>query len=163
SETLTTDVRIVGATNEDLPRLARQGRFRPDLMDRLAFDVIHVPPLRARPEDIGPLASPFPVHVTRELKRSVFPGSSPHAPPALRAYDWPGNVRELKNAVERSVYRAPDPEAPIEEILFDPFASPFESPPQPASPEAAEEDQADEDESPRLPPGRMPTDLRSAV
>ena len=125
-ESLSSDVRVVGATNEDLPQLAAHGRFRADLLDRLAFDVIHVPPLRARPEDILTLAYHFAVNVTSELERSFFPGFSSSAKAALAAHDWPGNVRELKNAVERSVYRAADPAAPVDEIFFDPFASPFE-------------------------------------
>ena len=128
SETLTTDVRIVGATNEHLPRLAELGRFRADLLDRLAFDVVHVPPLRARPEDINTLAYHFAVNVTKELRRSFFPGFTADAKAALLGYAWPGNVRELKNAVERSVYRAEAPEQPISTILFDPFASPYNSP-----------------------------------
>jgi len=125
TKTLKTDVRVVGATNADLPRLAAEGRFRADLMDRLAFDVIHVPPLRARREDIPKLAYHFAVNVTSELKRDFFPGFAPEASAALLEYDWPGNVRELKNAVERSVYRAEDPEQPIRQIIFDPFVSPF--------------------------------------
>jgi len=124
-DTLSTDVRIVGSTNEDLPGLARAGRFRADLLDRLAFDVIHVPPLRARQEDIGALAYHFAINITSELKREVFAGFSPEAAAALLAYDWPGNVRELKNTVERSVYRAEDPARPLEKILFNPFASPY--------------------------------------
>lgn len=142
SDTLTTDVRIVGATNEHLPRLAELGRFRRDLLDRLAFDVIHVPPLRARPEDIGTLAYHFAVNVTKELRRPFFPGFTNDAKAALLAYGWPGNVRELKNAIERSVYRTEEPEQPIDTILFDPFASPF-SPNAPA-PEAQEPSQAEE-------------------
>jgi psp operon transcriptional activator len=125
TETITTDVRIVGATNEHLPRLAEIGRFRADLLDRLAFDVVYVPPLRARPEDIDTLAYHFAVNVTSELKRAFFPGFTPDAKAALLGYRWPGNVRELKNAVERSVYRAAEPDKPIGQILFDPFASPF--------------------------------------
>ncbi len=109
TETITTDVRIVGATNEHLPRLAEIGRFRADLLDRLAFDVIYVPPLRARPEDIDTLAYHFAVNVTSELKRPFFPGFTPDAKAALLGYRWPGNVRELKNAVERSVYRSAEP------------------------------------------------------
>jgi len=123
--TLTTDVRIVGATNEDLPALARSGRFRADLLDRLAFDVIHVPPLRARREDILTLAYHFAVNVTSELKRPFFPGFSAAAASALLSYSWPGNVRELKNTVERSVYRAGNPLKPVRHVLFDPFKSPF--------------------------------------
>lgn len=125
SETLRVDVRIVGATNADLLALAAQGRFRRDLLDRLAFDVITVPPLRERIEDILPLAYAFAVNMASELRHSFFPGFSPKASSALLRYQWPGNVRELKNAVERSVYRSDNPEAPIAAIAFDPFDSPF--------------------------------------
>jgi len=157
SDTLTTDVRIVGATNEHLPRLAELGRFRADLLDRLAFDVIHVPPLRARPEDIGTLAYHFAVNVTKELRRQFFPGFTADAKAALLAYAWPGNVRELKNAIERSVYRAETPDQPIGQILFDPFASPYN----PAPP------QEPPSEQPPTPATwsdhTVPTDFRGAV
>jgi psp operon transcriptional activator len=158
SDTLTTDVRIVGATNEHLPRLAEQGRFRADLLDRLAFDVIHVPPLRARPADIHTLAYHFAVNVTKELRRAFFPGFTADAKAALLAYPWPGNVRELKNAVERSVYRAEAAEQPIDEILFDPFASPF-NPPAPPAPEPAPAASAPEQSVEPL----VPSDFRAAV
>ena len=125
SQTLTTDVRIVGATNQDLPALVRAGRFRADLLDRLAFDVIHVPPIRERSEDIPKLAYHFAVNITSELKRPLFAGFAPQAEAALLRHNWPGNVRELKNAVERSIYRAEDPARPIVDILFDPFVVPF--------------------------------------
>ena len=159
SETLRTDVRIVGATNEHLPRLAELGRFRPDLLDRLAFDVVHVPPLRARPEDVGTLAYHFAVNVTKELRRPFFPGFTAAAKAALLGYPWPGNVRELKNAIERSVYRAEQPDQPIDVILFDPFASPY-NPPPPAAPVVA-------GETPAVPAPAtddvVPRDFRSAV
>jgi psp operon transcriptional activator len=129
-KTISADVRVVGATNENLPALAAAGRFRRDLMDRLAFDVIHIPPLRARPEDIETLAYHFAVNITSELKREVFPGFAAEAMASLLEYAWPGNVRELKNAVERSVYRCADPSEPIREILFDPFTSPFSPAPE---------------------------------
>jgi psp operon transcriptional activator len=164
TETLTTDVRVVGVTNEDLRELTRLGRFRADLLDRLAFDVIHVPPLRARLEDIPALAYHFGVNVTAELKRAFFPGFTPQADAALLEHDWPGNVRELKYAVERSVYRAADPAAPIAGILFDPFDSPFGPlgirPPQggPQSRSRGEPAPAPESAGPRL-----PTDFRGAV
>jgi psp operon transcriptional activator len=136
SDTIRTDVRIVGATNEHLPRLAELGRFRADLLDRLAFDVIHLPPLRTRPEDINTLAYHFAVNVTKELRRPFFPGFTADAKAALLGYGWPGNVRELKNAIERSVYRSETPDQPIAEILFDPFASPYNpAPPPEAAPE----------------------------
>jgi len=125
SDTLRVDVRIVGATNADLQGLAAKGQFRKDLLDRLAFDVITVPPLRERLEDVMPLAHAFAINMVSELKQSFFPGFSPRAASALLRHRWPGNVRELKNAVERSVYRSDDPEQPITKIAFDPFDSPF--------------------------------------
>ncbi len=126
SDTLQVDVRIVGATNADLRQMAEEGRFRRDLLDRLAFDVITVPPLRERVEDILPLAYAFAINMASELKRELFAGFGARASSSLLQYDWPGNVRELKNTVERSVYREPDPEKPITTIAFDPFDAPFE-------------------------------------
>jgi psp operon transcriptional activator len=125
SETLRVDVRIVGSTNSDLQALAARGTFRKDLLDRLAFDVVTVPPLRERLDDVMPLAHAFAVNMVSELKRSYFPGFSPRAASALLRHGWPGNVRELKNTVERTVYRASDAEKPITKIAFDPFDSPF--------------------------------------
>jgi len=123
--TLSVDVRVVGATNADLPRMAEAGSFRADLLDRLCFDVLTIPPLRARPEDIPVLAEHFGVAMARELSRPFFPGFTPEAMQALMEYDWPGNVRELKNVVERAVYRATDAEEAIDEVVFDPFESPW--------------------------------------
>jgi len=125
SETLRVDVRIVGSTNADLQSLAAEGRFRKDLLDRLAFDVITVPPLRERVEDILPLAHAFAINMASELKWSYFPGFSPRASSSLLRNRWPGNVRELKNTIERTVYRSADPEQPITNIALDPFDSPF--------------------------------------
>lgn len=122
---LEVDVRLVGASNVDLPELAEQGRFRADLLDRLAFDVITLPPLRERREDIVALAEHFAMRMTRELERELFAGFSPAVIDAMLAHAWPGNVRELKNVVERAVYRLADPETPVETIEFDPFASPW--------------------------------------
>jgi len=136
SATLSVDVRIIGATNEDLPAAARDGRFRADLLDRLAFDVIHVPPLRSRPEDVLELAQHFAVAFTAELKRPYFAGFSAEAVAALLEWPWPGNVRELKNAVERSLYRAADATQPVQEIYFDPFAHEYDAPPARARGEA---------------------------
>jgi psp operon transcriptional activator len=163
SDTLRTDVRIVGATNEHLPRLAELGRFRADLLDRLAFDVIHVPPLRARPEDIGTLAYHFAVNVTKELRRPFFPGFTADAKAALLGYAWPGNVRELKNAVERSVYRAEAPDQPIAQILFDPFASPYSLAPPVEEPAAAAAAPESTDTRQRAPDAATPSDFRGAV
>ena len=124
SKTIKCDVRLVAATNEDLPTLARQGNFRADLLDRLAFDVLTIPPLRHRTDDILLLAEHFAVTMTKELERAVFSGFSPEAEQTLKQHPWPGNVRELKNAVERAVYRMIEDE-PIDEIILDPFESPY--------------------------------------
>ena len=124
NRTLYCDVRLIAATNEDLPQLAERGKFRHDLLDRLAFDVITLPPLREREDDILVLAEHFAVSMAQELGRELFPGFSSEAREKLTSYGWPGNVRELKNVVERCVYRH-DEDSPVEEIQFDPFESPF--------------------------------------
>jgi len=124
SRTLTTDIRLIAATNEDLPTLAHQGRFREDLLDRLAFDVITLPPLRARREDIAILARHFAVRMASDLDRELFTGFTSRALEALEGHPWPGNVRELKNVVERAVYRT-HPEVEVDRIVFDPFESPW--------------------------------------
>lgn len=125
SETIRTDVRIIGATNEDLPALAISGKFRSDLLDRLAFDVITLPPLRERPEDIMTLAEHFAVKMTVELGRELFNGFAEQARVALMGYRWPGNIRELKNVVERAVYSCQEEGQAIVSIVFDPFESPW--------------------------------------
>lgn len=125
SETLTVDVRIVGSTNANLQERASDGRFREDLLDRLAFDVITVPPLRERVEDILPLANAFAINMASELKWSYFPGFGSRVSSALLRNKWPGNVRELRNTIERSVYRSADQERPISKLALDPFDTPF--------------------------------------
>jgi len=125
SATIGVDVRIVAATNVDLPAEAEAGRFRHDLLDRLAFEVITVPPLRARDEDIPLLAEHFGRAMARDLGWEAFPGFSPRALAELAAHPWPGNVREIKNVAERAVYRWPDESEPIGAVPFDPFDSPF--------------------------------------
>ncbi|MAM70326.1 MAG: phage shock protein operon transcriptional activator [Gammaproteobacteria bacterium] len=119
------DVRLVAATNIDLPELAEQGKFRQDLLDRLAFDVITLPPLRERIEDIPVLAQHFAIQMIKELEREFFPGFSKTAAKELLDYSWPGNIRELKNVVERAIYQSEDPQEPIRTIVFDPFESPY--------------------------------------
>lgn len=150
SDTLRVDVRIVGSTNADLQDLAREGKFRRDLLDRLAFDVITVPPLRERAEDIMPLAHAFAINMAAELRHAYFPGFSSRASSALLRHQWPGNVRELKNAVERSVYRSENPETTVAKIAFDPFDSPFKL----ANPEAR-----DGKTTTSKPPPLLPADL----
>ncbi len=115
------DVRIVAATNADLPALARAGTFRADLLDRLAFDVICVPPLRARGNDVILLAEHFARRMAAELGRDYFAGFTPDAVRQLTAYTWPGNVRELRNVVERSLARDATPKKPLDRIVLDPF------------------------------------------
>lgn len=125
SKTINTDVRLVGATNEDLPTLAASGQFRADLLDRLAFDVITLPPLRERLDDILILAEHFAINMARELEFELFSGFTEKAKRSLLEYHWPGNIRELKNVVERSVYRCNNPHLPVNELIIDPFESPF--------------------------------------
>ncbi len=122
--TMTADVRLVAATNQDLPELAASGRFRSDLLDRLAFDVITLPPLRERGDDILLLAEQFAVNMSSTLGRDYFAGFSVAARTTLEGHDWPGNIRELKNVVERAVYKT-DPEHVVDRIVLDPFQSPF--------------------------------------
>jgi psp operon transcriptional activator len=122
---LQVDVRVVAATNEHLPELVEKGRFRADLLDRLAFEVVTLPPLRAREGDIPVLADHFGRRMASEIGWLAWPGFSAAISERMNDYEWPGNVRELKNVVERSVYRWPNEDAPIDRIEFDPFASPW--------------------------------------
>ncbi|KAA9002000.1 phage shock protein operon transcriptional activator [Affinibrenneria salicis] len=122
SQPLMVDVRLVCATNDDLPALAASGKFRADLLDRLAFDVVQLPPLRARRQDIMLLADHFAIQMCRELGLPLFPGFSAQARDTLLAWRWPGNVRELKNVVERSVYRHGDSQQPLHDIIINPFS-----------------------------------------
>ncbi|PKB13325.1 psp operon transcriptional activator [Novosphingobium kunmingense] len=133
------DVRIVAATNENLPRLAQQGRFRADLLDRLSFDVITLPPLRAREGDIPVLSDHFGRRMATELHWEQWPGFSPAAMRALEDYAWPGNVRELRNVVERAVYRWDDWDRPVGHVQFDPFESPWSPQASPRPPASADE------------------------
>lgn len=120
-QSLQVDVRLVCATNDDLPALAAQGKFRADLLDRLAFDVVQLPPLRQRQQDIMLLAEHFAVQMCRELGLPLFPGMTDRAQRTLLDYHWPGNVRELKNVVERSVYRHGTSSEPLDHIIINPF------------------------------------------
>jgi len=117
------DARIIAATNADLIGLASQGQFKQDLLDRLSFEVLFLPPLRERSEDILFLANHFASRMAFELGRDEIPGFTEEAIEALENYFWPGNVRELKNLVERAVYRSQT--SWIKEIVFDPFQSPY--------------------------------------
>jgi DNA-binding NtrC family response regulator len=104
SKTVHVDVRVIAATNRDLPALAKSGAFRPELLWRLDVVSLRVPPLRERREDV-------PLLIAQVVRRLGRPGEAlrtltPEATSALTAYDWPGNVRELENVVERMVVMA---------------------------------------------------------
>jgi psp operon transcriptional activator len=159
SDTVQVDVRILGATNADLPALTQQGQFRADLLDRLAFDVVNVPALRHRPEDIIPLAEHFAINVIRELGRDFFPGFTAACCEELLADRWPGNVRGLKNTVERSVYRSSDPDAQISRLVFDPFKTSFRG----AAVDGSDDSSAHEPSDQATQLIDLPTDLKTEV
>ncbi len=121
------DVRIVAATNEHLPNMVDAGKFRADLLDRLSFEVVTLPPLRVREGDVEVLSEYFGRKMAAELGWDGWPGFGEVATRALENHLWPGNVRELRNVVERAVYRWADPGQPIDYIQFDPFESPWRS------------------------------------
>ncbi|WP_425230124.1 phage shock protein operon transcriptional activator [Sphingomonas sp.] len=123
SRPLRVDVRIVAATNEHLPDRVAAHSFRADLLDRLSFEVVTLPPLRARSGDIEVLAEHFGRRMAAEIGRRRWAGFSPAAAELLRTHSWPGNVRELRNVVERAVYRWEE-DGPVDQIELDPFASP---------------------------------------
>ncbi len=117
------DVRMVAATNVDLAAMAKAGLFKQDLLDRLSFEVIYVPPLRCREGDILFLANHFAQRMAFELGWEKMPTLSSLAIKKIEAYLWPGNIRELKNVIERAVYKSPT--SVIREVQFDPFNSPY--------------------------------------
>ncbi len=102
TRSVSVDVRVVAATNHDLRKAAKEGRFREDLFYRLAVIEVAIPPLRDRPEDILPLAEHFLRRAAGRAGRPIQ-GLSGAAARLLLAYGWPGNVRELENAIERAV------------------------------------------------------------
>ena len=168
SRPISVDVRIVAATNESLPAQVDKGRFRADLLDRLSFEVITLPPMRAREGDIPLLAEHFGRRMSAELEWPNWPGFTSRAMGEFEAYHWPGNVRELRNVVERAVYRHEDPERPVDEIVFDPFHSPWAPAGMAAEPAGTPATHAEEPtaRSQALPPPAAPSaieDFRSAV
>lgn len=120
---LSVDVRLLAATNADLPSLCEKGRFKRDLLDRLSFEVITLPPLRERDDDVLLLAERFAASMSLELGLEAPPVFSAKALAQLQGHSWPGNVRELKNTVERAVFHSQGRE--IEQLQLDPFASPW--------------------------------------
>jgi two-component system response regulator HydG len=104
SRTLSVDVRVIAATNRDLPKAVQEGRFREDLFYRLHVVPITIPPLRERKEDIPPLVN----HTFQKLAakmQSESLGVSSEAMDVLMQHDWPGNVRELENALQFALVR----------------------------------------------------------
>jgi len=154
SQPVEVDVRIVGATNANLPALAGEGRFKQDLLDRLSFEVLTLPPLRQREGDALLLAEHFAARMATELGRDQAAVFAPEARALIAAHSWPGNVRQLKNVVERAVYRAP--RGVIQDLDLDPFASPFA--PAPAEPVLAEAAPGE-----TAPPPESPGDFKQAV
>lgn len=125
STTHEADVRIIGATNSDLVRMVEEGRFKADLLDRLSFEVLYIPPLRYRSGDILELANFFAQKMAMECNFEQLPYFSADVQDILMHHSWPGNVRELKNTVERAVYRSGGGE--ITSIELDPFRNPFKT------------------------------------
>lgn len=123
SEPIEVDVRIVGATNADLQAMAARDEFKRDLLDRLSFEVLFLPPLRSRMEDILLLARHFASRMAFELDFDEVPEFSRKAIQSLERHGWSGNIRELKNVVERAVYQSVG--AVMETIVFNPFNSPY--------------------------------------
>ncbi len=141
-KTLSVDVRMIAATNADLRQMADLGKFRWDLLDRLAFDVVRLPPLRERPEDILDLANYFAIKLISELGWVVFPGFSRQALYELEHHSWQGNVRELRNVVERSIYRWGRQSNPVNKIIIDPFAMSGETSTLASNPDKANDTEA---------------------
>ena len=165
SRPLRVDVRIVAATNESLPDKVLHHDFRADLLDRLSFEVLTLPPLRARTGDVIVLADHFGRRMSSEMGRDEWPGFSPSAADALTGYGWPGNVRELRNVVERAVYRWEQGGA-IDAVEFDPFKSPYQpgTPPAKSAPEPVpKEEEKTPDDDPVTACEEGPSDFKSRV
>lgn len=116
STTRKVDVRVLAATNRDLARAVKEGRFREDLFYRLNVFPLHVPPLRERGDDVLSLASAFAERFAAKLGRTLAPLSADSAR-RLKAYNWPGNVRELQNVIERAVITATDDSLNLDRAL----------------------------------------------
>ena len=139
STVIEVDARIVGATNADLLRLTRRGKFKRDLLDRLSFEVLFLPPLRERHGDIPLMADYFARRMAYELRWEEMPVFSETVLAQMEEHVWKGNVRELKNVVERAVYRSSGPR--ITRVDFEPFLSPYfqpDDPPEPAPQDSSE-------------------------
>ncbi|WP_020473727.1 sigma-54-dependent transcriptional regulator [Zavarzinella formosa] len=105
-ETISADVRVIAATNQNLDEMASEGKFRQDLLYRLNGVTVLLPPLREREADIPMLAEHFVRIISRKLQKNVR-ALSPEAMRLLRLHPWPGNVRELQNVIRYGVIQAP--------------------------------------------------------
>jgi two-component system response regulator HydG len=115
NETVHVDVRIIAATNRNLGTEVAEGRFREDLFYRLNVVNVEMPPLRARPEDLVPLATYFLSQFAKENRKAIE-GFAPNAIARIESYSWPGNVRELENVIERSVVLCDGPRVTVEHL-----------------------------------------------
>src|SRR5258706_6227610 len=115
TRTLRVDVRLIAATNRDLPSMVEAGTFREDLYYRLNVVTIEMPPLRERKDDVASLAGFFIRRFAGELKKKTE-GLDPDALKLLMRYNWPGNIRELENAIERAMLLAERPHIGVEDL-----------------------------------------------
>jgi transcriptional regulator with GAF, ATPase, and Fis domain len=115
TRTLKVDVRLIAATNRNLPTMVTSGQFREDLFYRLNVVSVEIPPLRDRKDDIAALTAAFVRKFTGELKRKID-GVAPDAQKMLARYNWPGNIRELENAIERAVLLTEGPVITVEDL-----------------------------------------------
>jgi DNA-binding NtrC family response regulator len=120
SELLTSDFRVISATNRDLEKAVAEGGFREDLYYRLNVFTIFVPPLRERKSDIPLLVNYF-IRKYAQLRGKPVTGAAPEAMDALVRYNWPGNVRELENAIERAMVLGKPPVIRVEDLPFQIF------------------------------------------
>ena len=163
SRPIRVDVRIVAATNEHLPDKVEAHEFRADLLDRLSFEVVTLPPLRARSGDIVVLADHFGRRMASEIGWDSWHGFGPTALDTLANHRWPGNVRELRNVVERAIYRWEGGGA-VDHIEIDPFESPYRPrKTRPAAADAPPAEVPEGDDDPVIACETGPSDFKSRV
>ncbi|HVM49787.1 MAG TPA: sigma-54 dependent transcriptional regulator [Candidatus Acidoferrum sp.] len=115
AKTRRADVRVIAATNRNLDKAVKEGRFREDLYYRLNVISVIVPPLRDRVADLPAIAGNYLQFFARQCGKPIK-GFSPEAEQALRGYSWPGNLRELRNVIERAVILAGTPEIGLPDL-----------------------------------------------
>ncbi|MGW8179238.1 MAG: sigma 54-interacting transcriptional regulator, partial [bacterium] len=120
TRTITVDVRVIAATNQNLQHSIQEKAFREDLFYRLNVFPIEIPPLRDRREDILPLAEFFTKKISRRMGVSC-PALAHKVEQTLYSYDWPGNIRELQNAIERALIVSDSPKIEVEDLPLRPL------------------------------------------